>query len=114
MSLEHDHVVIAFDFLEGAGEKFFRILVVAGEPILKGAGDALGRIAQAFARRIVAGPVQKRADGVFRLLARRAGIPGPRPVTAGTFWGLRTWPLRWLKTEDLRPAHPADQPRVGR
>ena len=32
--LEDHHVVIAFDFLEGALEIFLRILAIAGKPVL--------------------------------------------------------------------------------
>ena len=35
--LQDHHVVIAFDFLEGAREIFFRVLAIAGEPVLEGA-----------------------------------------------------------------------------
>ena len=48
---QHDHLVVAVDLLEGALHVVFGVFVVAGEPILVGAGDAGRRVAQAFARR---------------------------------------------------------------
>src|ERR1700733_9356761 len=66
----HDFVVTA-GLLESAFEVFARIVVVAGKPFLIGAHHARRRGAQAFAIRIVAGPLDERADGGLRLLARR-------------------------------------------
>src|SRR5258708_39772116 len=67
---QHDHVVITFDFLEGAGQIFFGILRVTREPVLISADDTARRIEQAFPQRIVACPTEQRANGVFGLGAR--------------------------------------------
>ena len=60
---QHDHVVIALHVLEGARQLLGRVAVVAGEPLAIGLDDALGRVQQAFAVGIVAGPGQQRPDG---------------------------------------------------
>ncbi len=62
---QQDDFVIAFDFLEGPLQQADRIDLVAGEQLAIGAGDAGGRVAQALARRVVAGPAEQDADGVF-------------------------------------------------
>ena len=54
MALEPDvfqdhHVVIAFDFLEGALEIVLRVLVIAAEPVLERLRHALGGVQQALA-----------------------------------------------------------------
>ena len=66
---QQDHVAIAGDVLEGAGKFGGGILAVAAEPLLVGFDDALGRIGEPRARRIVAGPGEQRAHGVLGLLA---------------------------------------------
>jgi hypothetical protein len=68
---EHDHVVVALDFLEGTGQLLVGVFVVALEELLIGADDAARRIEQALARRIVACPRDQRAHGFFRLFAAR-------------------------------------------
>ena len=60
---DDDEIVIAGDLLEGAAELFRRAHVVAVEHFEVGLGDALGRVDQALAVRIVAGPAQQRAHG---------------------------------------------------
>ena len=68
---EH-HIVVALDLLEDAIEGVGGIFTVALEQLLVGLDHPLRRIAQAFACRIVAGPAQQDAHGLFGLLARRA------------------------------------------
>ncbi len=70
---QQDHVAIAGDVLEGAGQLRGGVLVVAAEPLLVGFDDALWRICKARARRVVAGPGEQRADGVLGLGARGPG-----------------------------------------
>ena len=70
---QQDHVAIAGDVLEGAGELGGGILAVAAEPLLVGLDDALGRIGEPRARRIVAGPGEQRAHGVLGLGAGGLG-----------------------------------------
>jgi len=72
---QDDHFVIAFDFLEGAGEQGDRVFAVAAEEFFIGADDAGGRVQQAFAVRVLPGPAQHGADGGFGL--RAAGFFGP-------------------------------------
>src|SRR6185312_13307293 len=52
---QHDHLVVAGHFLERAAEVFARIDAVAAEPFAIRLGHPLGRVQQAFARRVVAG-----------------------------------------------------------
>ena len=70
---QHDDFVVAAGLLEGALEIFARIVVIAGEPFLIGAGDARRRGQQAFAVRIVAGPADERAHRGLGLGPRRLG-----------------------------------------
>ena len=67
---QHD-LVVAVGLLEGAFEQRDRIDVVAVEELLIGPGDAGRGIDQSLARRVVAGPAQQGADGLFGLLAGR-------------------------------------------
>src|SRR5262249_57999801 len=62
---QHYDVVITGDLVEGAGQHVEWALVVASEELVIGANDALWRLAQAFASRIVAGIGDQRADGFF-------------------------------------------------
>ena len=68
---EHHHVLIALDFLEGAGEFLVGVDLVAFEEFLVGAHNAAGRVYQAFAIRVVASPGDQRAHGGFGFLAAR-------------------------------------------
>src|SRR5262249_10215220 len=53
---QHDHLVVAFHFLEGAAQVLGRVFVIALEPVRIGLHHALGRVEQAFALRILARP----------------------------------------------------------
>ena len=66
---QHDHVVIALHVLEGPGKLLGRIAVIAGEPLAIGVDHALGRVEQAFAVRVVAGPGQQGPDGGHGLVS---------------------------------------------
>jgi hypothetical protein len=46
---QHDHLVVAGHFLEGAAQVVGGIGGVAGEPVAIGLGHALGGVEQAFA-----------------------------------------------------------------
>src|SRR5690606_23976599 len=69
---QHDHLVVAADLLEGALEVLARVLAIAAEPVAVGIDHALGRVEQAFARGIIAGPAQQGADGGLGLVAVHA------------------------------------------
>jgi hypothetical protein len=71
---QHDQLVVALDFLERAREVVVRIHRVAAEPVAIGADHAPGRVEQAFAARILAGPAQQRADGVLGGFAADAAV----------------------------------------
>ena len=64
---QHDHLVVAGHLLERAAQVVGRVDRVAGKPVAVRVDDALGRVAQALARRIFAGPAQQRAHRVFGL-----------------------------------------------
>jgi len=66
---QHDQLVVAGDLLEGALEVFARLVGIAAEPVAVGIDDALGRVQQSLARRVLAGPAQQRANGVLGLVA---------------------------------------------
>jgi hypothetical protein len=100
------HVVIAGDFLEGAAEHVLGGKVIAGEELAIGLGDAFRRIDEALALRIVAGPAEQHANGVFRLFLRGAagiildagkigdyGVHGPIDLSAGYLTCLSDSPL---------------------
>src|SRR5207248_2740512 len=72
---QHDHLVVAADFLEGAPEVRGRIDPVARKPVEVGVDDPVRGIAQAFAVGILARPAQERAH---RLLGRAARDPRSR------------------------------------
>src|SRR5271168_3115405 len=78
--LEHDHLVIAVGFFEGALQQRHRIDIITREMFVEGPHDTLGRTAQTLAVRILAGPAQERADRRFRLFAGRLG--------EGAFYGV--------------------------
>ncbi len=68
----HQHeIVIAAGFTECAVENLDRALAIPLKDFVVGADDSLWRLEQAFACRIVAGIGDQRANGGFRLLARR-------------------------------------------
>ncbi len=69
---QHDHLVVALDLLEGALEHRHRVLLVAAEPLAIGAHHAAGRVEEALALRVVAGPAQER---LHRLLGLGHGGP---------------------------------------
>ena len=69
---QHDHLIVAFGLLEGRRENLLGILVVATEIFLERLRDALGRVAQAIAVRIVSGPTQDRMHGRLDFLAAGA------------------------------------------
>ncbi len=69
---QHDDVVIALHVLEGAREIFHRVFGIAGKPLLVGIHDALGRVDQAFALRVVSGPCDQGANRFFGFLLGRA------------------------------------------
>ncbi len=64
---QHDHLVVAGDFLEGALEVVLGIERIAAEPVAIGLDDAARRVEQAFARRVFAGVTQQGAHGLFGL-----------------------------------------------
>ena len=103
--LDQDEFVIAGDFLEGPAEFFRRILVVSGEHLAIGLGDALRRIAQALALDVVAGPAQKDPDRILDLgqrgtlgrlwfRARRAVGRGRKVLDDGVHEGVSRSPFR--------------------
>ena len=80
---QHDEFVVALDFLEGARQVLLGIQRVAAEPVLVGLDHALGRVEQAFARGVLAGPAQQRAHGLFGL--------GAGNIVAGVAHRGRPW-----------------------
>ena len=72
-NIAHQHqIVIAFDLFEDAIKDGGRIFLIAFEKLAKGFGNAFGRVNQAFPFRIVTGPADQGADGLFCLFAGRA------------------------------------------
>ena len=67
---QHD-LVIAAHFLENSRQMDRRILAVALAIFLPRARHALGRVEQAFAAGIVAGPAEQRADRLLNLFGDR-------------------------------------------
>src|SRR6185437_2821329 len=64
---QHD-LVVAVGLLEGAFQNGDRVFLVAGEELGERAHHAAGRVEQALALGVVAGPAQQHAHGDFRLL----------------------------------------------
>jgi len=64
---KQDHLVIAFGFLEGPRQHLGRILRVTGEELLIGANNAIRRVDQPLAVRVVACPAQQRTHRGFRV-----------------------------------------------
>src|SRR6185503_11434729 len=93
-----DHLVVALDLAERAGEHVAGILLVAGEEFLVGAHHPAGRIEEPFAGGIVAGPADQRANRRFGLFTpgtlRRAGsfLAGHFPADGST--GLQSLGIR--------------------
>ena len=71
-----NHFAIAFDLFEDGVENGGGVLRIARENFLIGLGDARGRVAQAFAGRIVSRPGQQRPHGGFGVFATRAMSAG--------------------------------------
>src|SRR5215471_4552993 len=69
------HFIISGDLLESSLQQFLRLLAVTGKPFLIGAGDTGRRFDESLAIRIVAGPPNEGAHGLFRLCA--GGPPCP-------------------------------------
>ena len=106
---QDDHFVIGGGLLERRGKQRDRVVAVSGEELLIGADDTLGCPFQPLPIRIVAGPLDQRADGQFRLgltaggaSSMRSGLSspagsrpplypcrtlscGPRPASRGTW-----------------------------
>ncbi len=68
---QHDHLVIAFDLLEGLLQDRLGVLVVAAEILFERARHAGRRFLQAIARRVVAGPADDRLERFLDFAARR-------------------------------------------
>ena len=75
---QHDHLVIAFDLVEGFLQDRGRVLGVADEGFLQRASDASGSLDQAATLRIVARPSQDGSHRGFDL-----GPVGPAGMDAG-------------------------------
>jgi hypothetical protein len=60
---QHDHLVVALDFVERLLQDGRRILGVAGKKFFERARYPRGRLDEAFALRVVAGPSD---DGAYR------------------------------------------------
>src|SRR5262245_11449280 len=67
---QHDHLVVALDLAERAPQELERIVVVAAEPVFVRADDAARGTEEPLAIRIVADPLQQRADSRFGFGAR--------------------------------------------
>ena len=80
--LQHDDLVVAVGFLEGAVQQRHRILVVTAEKFAIRAYDPVGSAEQPFPLRVVAGPSDQGADRLLGLGAARPGYGGSRPLGA--------------------------------
>ncbi len=102
---QHDHLVVAADFLEGAPEVRGRIDLVSGKPVAVGVDDPVRGIAQAFAVGILARPAQERAH---RLLGRAARDPRSRTphvtVSPGAHATVRLHPRTECSVRGVRGA----------
>ena len=74
---EHDHLVIAFDFLEGLLQNQRGILTISGEKFFKGTRDASGSFDQSGSLWIVARPSNNRPERRFDI-----GSVGPTDIDA--------------------------------
>ncbi len=79
--LDDDEIVVAGNLLEGAAKLVGRALVIAVEHLAKGFRHALGRVDEALALGVVAGPAQQGAHGGLHFLLART--VGDRPVHVG-------------------------------
>ena len=79
---DQHEIVIGLVLAEGALERIGRHFAVAAIELVEGADDALGRIQQTLARRILADISDQRAHGGFRLFAGS----GLRSAGAGALW----------------------------
>jgi len=66
---QHDHLVVSGDLLEGAAQVGRGVDLIAGEPVAIRIDHPLRRVAQPFARRVIARPAQQ---GAYRILCRAA------------------------------------------
>jgi hypothetical protein len=69
--LQHDHVIITGDFLKGSVKHLIRVLIIAGKKLLIGFDDTFGRVDQALALGIIAGPGNECPDSIFGSLPCR-------------------------------------------
>src|SRR5690606_21897798 len=100
--LEQHDLVVAADLLEHPAQMARRILLVALAVFLPRARDALRRVAQTFAFRIVAGPADQGADAFLHppghaRLAARIVLVGPGEATHRPARSLRAAPLASLR-----------------
>jgi hypothetical protein len=72
---EHDHLVIALDFLEGLLQNQCGILTISGEKFLEGTSNASGSFDQSGSLRIVARPSNNRPERRFDI-----GSAGPTDI----------------------------------
>jgi hypothetical protein len=68
---QHDHLIVAFDLIEGFAQHRRRILTIADESLFQRASDARGSFNQSVAFRIVAAPADDGAHGGLDLGAVR-------------------------------------------
>jgi hypothetical protein len=85
---KHHQIVVAGHFLEGPGQRFDRVLLIALEELAIGIDHPLRGVEQAFPVRILASPGKERPD-------RRLGLCLARPLDA------RAAPDKWLVRPDL-------------
>lgn len=64
---QHDQFVVAGHFFEGALQVGARFFAVTAEPVAIGFGHPAWGVQQAFAGRILTGPAQQGAHGLFGL-----------------------------------------------
>jgi hypothetical protein len=79
---QHDHFVVAFDFLESLFQDFHRILSVAGEKLLERAGHARRGFDQAIAFGVLPRPADDRSHRSFDLGSAGLLILGLRRLCA--------------------------------
>src|SRR6185312_1921677 len=73
---QHDHLVVAVDLLERAAHILPGVDPVSREPVAVGVDDALRRVAQPLALRVIPCPGEQRAYRLFRGAARDAAVIG--------------------------------------
>ena len=64
---QHNHFVVAFDFLESLLKDFDRVLSIADRKLLERACHASGCLGQTITLRIVAGPSNNRSKCGFNI-----------------------------------------------